>query len=74
MTTLFKILAFFRITDAHDNTISITSLAMYVSLYRMITVPSASYADIGALLVTLSSYSYKKFINKPVTKGENADS
>lgn len=74
MTTLMKILTFFRLVDAHDLTLSITSIGMYISLYRLATTPQASYNDIGALLITLGGYSYKKFINKPVTKGENADS
>lgn len=64
MNRLFKILIFFRIVDGYDNTISLTSLAMYISLFHLATVTNASYTDIGALLVTLGAHTYKKVINK----------
>lgn len=73
MNTLMKILIFFKLVDAHDETLSITSIAMYISLYRLATTPQASYTDIGALLVTLGNYGYKKYLNnnqQPV-KGAN---
>lgn len=78
MTRLFKILAFFRVIDSYDETLSITSIAMYISLYRLATTPQASYCDIGALLVTLGAHSYKKVINKDnnqdTLKGSNENS
>ena len=64
MTRLFKILTFFRVIDVNDQLLSITSLAMYISLYRLVTTPQASYTDVGALLVTLGNYGYKKYLNK----------
>ena len=63
MDRIFKILIFFRLVDGFDNTLSITSIAMYISLFRLATTPSASYTDIGALLVTLGAHTAKKVIN-----------
>ena len=59
-----RVMAFFRITDAYDQNLSITSLAMYVSLFKLATTSQASYTDIGALLVTLSAHTAKKFLNQ----------
>lgn len=71
MNTLFKILTFFRIVDANDQLLSITSIAMFVSLYRLTTTHDASFTDIGALIATLSAYSIKKVINNNAQKGTN---
>jgi len=77
MDKLFKIMTFFRLIDPVDNNLSITNIAMIVSLIRLGTTPQASYQDIGALMLTLSSYSYKKYLHKdnqqPQTKGDNAN-
>lgn len=64
MSALLKTLAFFRITDAHDNLLSITSIALYISLFKLATTPNAGYSEIGALIATLGAYSAKKLINK----------
>ncbi len=69
MDKINRILAFLRITDANDNNISLTSLAIYISLFRLATTPQASYSDIGALVTTLGAHAYKKFINKDAQKG-----
>lgn len=71
MDRLFKIMTFFRIIDVNDQLLSITSLAMYISLFRLCTVPQASYGDVGAVMITFANYGFKKFINKPQSKGSD---
>lgn len=63
MDKLLRVLIFFRLVDGFDNNLSITNLAMFASLYRLITVPQASYTDIGATLISFTNYGYKKYIN-----------
>lgn len=65
---ILKVLVFFRICDDHDNSLSITNLAMFVVLYKLATVTTTSVNDLGTLLVALSGYNLKKFINADMVK------
>ena len=56
-------LVFFRLIDAHDGMVSITNVALMIVLYKLAVVQSTSITDIGALLVALSNYNLKKYIN-----------
>lgn len=60
----FKVMIFFRLVDAHDMTLSITNIALYITLYKLATVDQASMVDVGAVMVSLSNYGLKKYINK----------
>lgn len=64
---LLKTAVFLRLVDGHDGQLSITNIAMFVVLYKLFTVEAASINDLGALLVTLGAYNYKKFLNQDRT-------
>lgn len=59
-----RLLAFLRIIDPHDRNISITNIALVITLYKLAVAPQASITDVAAVMVSLSSYSIKKYINK----------
>ena len=61
---LCRILVFFRVVDPFDNNISITNIALIITLYKLATVEQASMVDVGAVMVSLSNYGYKKYLNK----------
>lgn len=59
-----RLLTFLRVVDSHDRNISITNIALIITLYKLYMSPEASMVDVSAVMVSLSSYSLKKFINK----------
>lgn len=61
---VFKVMIFFRLVDAHDMTLSITNIALYITLYKLATVEQASMTDVGAVMVSLSNYGLKKYLSK----------
>ncbi len=58
MKVLLKITQFLRIVDENGQ-LSMTNLAMYAALYKLITT-TGSYADIGAFFISAAMYSHKK--------------
>lgn len=61
---LHRTLVFFRIVDPFDKNVSITNIALILTLYKLAVTESTSLVDVGAVMVSLSNYSIKKFINK----------
>ncbi len=59
-----RTLVFFRFVDAFDNNLSITNIALYITLFKLATVEQASMVDVGAVMVSLSNYGLKKYLNK----------
>ncbi len=60
-----KVGIFFRVIDSFDKNISLTNLAVWVVLIKLITAKDAiSPIDIGALIGTLLPYQAKKYIAK----------
>ncbi len=59
-----RTLVFFRIVDPFDRNVSITNIALCVVLYKLWAAPEASMVDAGSLMIALSSYSIKKYLNK----------
>ena len=55
-----KFLSFLNLQDSNGN-LSITNLAVYAALVKMMFVPGASLEDAGILLVTILNYSHKRF-------------
>lgn len=55
-----NILSFLNLQDSNGN-LSITNLAVYAALVKMMFVPGASLEDAGILLVTILNYSHKRF-------------
>lgn len=61
---LCRLLSFFRIIDDHDFKISLTNVALLVTMYKLFQSTDTSINDIGGLFIALSAYNYKKYINK----------
>lgn len=61
---LCRLLSFFRIIDEHDYSISLTNIAMYIVMWKLISTNNSSIVDLGAFFCALSGYNFKKYINK----------
>lgn len=61
---LLKPLVFLRLVDAHDGSLSLTNVAMYVALTKLAVAPQAGVTEVATLLLALLSYSAKKVINR----------
>lgn len=57
---LLTLLAWLRITDAHDRLVSLTSLAVWVVLIKLALVQNATVPDLAALLGCLGLYHAKR--------------
>ena len=58
-----KLGRFIRVIDERSLCLSLTNIAVIIMLFKLVVVPAVSIVDIGALLVTLLSYSGKKVMN-----------
>lgn len=69
---LKRALYFLRITDEQNN-VSLTNLAIWIVLVRMVYHPELMMLDIGALLIAYMTYSTKKILacRKPPTAPES---
>lgn len=63
MKKLFKVLDFLRIID-DGHRLSLTNLVMFVCIYKTLVAPQFSITEVTALLVAMTSYGYKKHLNK----------
>jgi len=62
-----RFLNFFSLLDVGGR-LSLTNVAVYACLYKLVVTPSASLVDIGALLLALANYGHKRYTvaNAPV--------
>lgn len=58
-----RLLVFFRLIDDHDGNLSFTNLALIIVLAKIATVQEASVMDLGSLLIALTNFNVKKYIN-----------
>lgn len=58
-----KLGKFFRILDEYNNNLSLTNVAVIITLVKLAMAPALSIVDIGALLISLISYTSKKVLN-----------
>lgn len=66
-------LSFFRICDKHDRNISLTNLAVIIVLYKLARTPITSLVDTVPLVISMLSYSAKKyFAPTPTSEQENS--
>lgn len=72
-TLLLKPLVFMRLVDAHDGSLSLTNVAMYVALTKLAIAPQAGVTEVATLLLALLSYSAKKVINRKSGSGTAVD-
>jgi len=61
---LLKFLIFIRLVDSHDQSLSVTNIAMYIVLFKLATSQQASAVDLGSMFLAMSNYGLKKYINK----------
>lgn len=67
---IFKTLTFFRIIDPNDQLLSLTNVALMITLGKLVYAPSVNASAIGALFVSLLAYSSKKVINLKAGAGK----
>lgn len=63
MDKIFKVTKFFRITDS-ENLLSLTNLALYAMLFKIVTTQATNMNDIAIAMAALSNYAYKRKVNK----------
>lgn len=61
MVPMEKVMKYLNLLDSSGN-LSITNLAVLITLVRLAISPSASITEAGSLLVALASYSHKRYI------------
>lgn len=54
-----KLFNFFNLLDS-EGRLSITNLAVYITLLKLVYSPSASITEAGMLLLTLANYAHKR--------------
>lgn len=59
-------LSFFNLLDA-ESKISITNVAVYVCLLKLIISPSASITEAGTLMLALANYGHKRALSSKKT-------
>ena len=65
MLKIVRIATFLRLIDENRN-ISITNLSMWLSLYRLFTVSSVSYMEVGMFMISAAAYNYRRnFTGRP---------
>lgn len=57
-----RVLAFFRIIDAHDGQLSLTNIALIIVLVKLALVTAPTVFDLGTLLLALANYNAKKWM------------
>lgn len=62
-----KLLTFLNLLDAQGN-LSITNVAVLVTLIKLAISPSASITEAGTLLVALANYAHKRKTTSDVNK------
>lgn len=62
-----KILCFFNLTD-HNCALSITNIGVYILLYKIGTAKVLDWPTASALMITLLSYSHKRYVNAQYEK------
>ena len=53
---------FLRLLD-DSGQVSLTNIAVYITLYKLATAPLTNYTDIAALIAAMGTYTVKKVIN-----------
>src|SRR5688572_26794815 len=61
---MMRVLTFLRLVDENGN-LSLTNIAVIVSLVKLAMTPTVSMTDTGALLVSVLNYAYKRFSQAP---------
>jgi hypothetical protein len=73
MKKLNNFLIWLRLVDAHDRTLSITSLGVFVCLFKVAVASQVGFPDLAALLLTLLSYNGKKVMQRQAEQKDVTD-
>ncbi len=55
-----RLLGFLRLVDPHDSALSITSIAMMIALYKLVTLETLTLTELSAFLGCLGLYHLKR--------------
>jgi hypothetical protein len=72
MNKIFSVLRFFTLMDPDSVTLSITNIAVIISVVK-IAMGHTAPMDGGALLVTVLNYAHKRYTNSTVNNQPNGD-
>jgi hypothetical protein len=61
---LYNTAVFLKIVDPHDSNISLTNLCLIIMLYKLAAMQNMNAMDLGSFFVALTSYNYKRYVNK----------
>lgn len=67
-----RALEFLRLVDPHDGQLSLSNIAVWVVLAKVALIRDAGMVDVGALLVAMLNYAYKRRVNSIVEAGPDA--
>lgn len=70
---LYKYLVFFRVIDEHDSKLSLTNIAVIICLFKIIYAPTLSLTEVGAFMLAMLNYAYKKHVNSGVDADADTD-
>lgn len=59
---MIRALVFLRLVDPHDQTLSLTSIALIIVIVKLAMVKTPSVYDLGGLLLALANYNAKKWL------------
>ncbi len=57
------ILVFLKLIDQNDNTLSLTTLSLYIALFKLALSPTTSFVEVSGFLIAAGLYQGKKLIN-----------
>ena len=70
---LVPVLKFLRILESNSQRISLSNVAVWIVLIKLLLCTNPGIAEIGGLLITLLSYQTKKLINHRVAVKETSE-
>lgn len=59
---VLRFLTWARIVDAHDGVVSLTCVALWVTIVKLALVREASVPDLAALMAALLAYAHKRMV------------
>lgn len=65
-----KIAKFLRLLN-EDKTLSLTNVSMYVTLYKLATITSPTYTEVGTFFLAVAAYNYNKHIGAKYGRRES---
>ena len=70
---VLRLLAFLRLVDLHDSSLSLTSIALIVVLVKLALTPDPSVEHLGALCLALLAAAHKKALGHDTSRANRVD-